>query len=366
MFKYYTAIIFFCIMAMLIMETNVLSSNMIERERKIQFTALYAIIAIATFCEWAGLFLQSAEMSLRFVHILVKVIEFSVSPYIGVICLAVMRDDSNTRDTKYVCLFFMLNIVLEIISAFNGMIINVDQNNIYTHGRMYWIYIAFYTVSAVYFTVGVIGSMKKYQYNGAAFVMLIVIFTAMGIIVQLVESSLKVNWVVLAFVGMMIYIFNSEMIQQTDALTYLINRRGYENNLSRIKERTAILFFDVDDFKNINDRYGHKYGDACLRKIGTCIRKAYASSGKCYRNGGDEFCVMLSKNIDGIEKLNKIFFDFLDKVRKTDKDFPYVSVGYVDFDPEKRSVDDAIKNADKMMYEFKKRNKQLRACRKDL
>lgn len=366
MFKYHTVIIFFCIMAMIIMETNVLNSNMLERKRKIQFTALYAIIAVAALCEWAGLFLQSTDMRLRILHIAVKVIEFSVSPYIGVICLAVMRDDSNTRDMKYICMFFAINIVLEFISAFNGMIINVDRNNIYTHGRMYWIYIAFYCVSAVYFIFGAIEAMRKYQYNGALFVFLIVIFSALGIIVQLVDSNLKVNWVAMAFVGIMIYIFHGEMIQQTDALTYLINRRGYENNINRISERTAIMFFDVDDFKKINDRYGHKYGDACLRKIGTYIRKTYASSGKCYRNGGDEFCVMLNKNIDNIERLNTVFFGFLERVREGDKSFPYVSVGYVDFDPEKKTVDDAIKNADKMMYEFKKKNKRLRACGKDL
>ena len=51
--------------------------------------------------------------------------------------------------------------------------------------------------------------------------------------------------------------------------------------------------FDVDDFKQINDRYGHIQGDLCLAGIAECIKKSYANFGYCYRIGGDEFCVLL-------------------------------------------------------------------------
>ena len=54
--------------------------------------------------------------------------------------------------------------------------------------------------------------------------------------------------------------------------------------------------FDVDNFKQINDHYGHVQGDVCLAEIAECIKKVYANDGYCYRTGGDEFCVLLKNS----------------------------------------------------------------------
>ena len=54
-----------------------------------------------------------------------------------------------------------------------------------------------------------------------------------------------------------------------------------------------LIVFDVDNFKQVNDCYGHLQGDACLAAIAACLKKAYARCGYCYRIGGDEFCVLL-------------------------------------------------------------------------
>ena len=57
-----------------------------------------------------------------------------------------------------------------------------------------------------------------------------------------------------------------------------------------------LIVFDVDDFKHVNDVYGHVKGDLCLSVIANCIKGAYAQYGYCYRIGGDEFCVLLKNN----------------------------------------------------------------------
>ena len=51
----------------------------------------------------------------------------------------------------------------------------------------------------------------------------------------------------------------------------------------------------MDDFKQINDRYGHIQGDLCLAGIAECIKKSYANFGYCYRIGGDEFLVICTQ-----------------------------------------------------------------------
>ena len=53
-----------------------------------------------------------------------------------------------------------------------------------------------------------------------------------------------------------------------------------------------LIVFDLDNFKYINDTYGHQAGDQCLKVIAECLKKAYSRYGNCYRIGGDEFCVL--------------------------------------------------------------------------
>ncbi len=78
-----------------------------------------------------------------------------------------------------------------------------------------------------------------------------------------------------------------------------------------------LVVFDVDDFKQINDRYGHMKGDLCLADIAECIKKAYASFGYCYRIGGDEFCVITEKRRQR-EECKQEFLQAVD--RETRKD----------------------------------------------
>jgi len=88
-----------------------------------------------------------------------------------------------------------------------------------------------------------------------------------------------------------------ERESRTDALTGLGNRRALMEELERTlvpkgPERTFVLF-DLDGFKNYNDRFGHPAGDALLERLGDRLTAAVAGSGCAFRLGGDEFCVML-------------------------------------------------------------------------
>ena len=89
-----------------------------------------------------------------------------------------------------------------------------------------------------------------------------------------------------------------------DGLTMLLNRTQYEKDLERIKPPAVIINMDVDDFKQINDTSGHAAGDYYLRQIAEVIRTVYGRHGDCYRYGGDEFSLILTKNLHQMEKLN--------------------------------------------------------------
>jgi diguanylate cyclase (GGDEF)-like protein/PAS domain S-box-containing protein len=85
----------------------------------------------------------------------------------------------------------------------------------------------------------------------------------------------------------------------TDALTGLANRRAFENLCDDLHKRgidaatAALVIVDVDNFKPINDAFGHAAGDECLRQIAVRLGQALDDSLMTARIGGDEFAVML-------------------------------------------------------------------------
>ena len=145
------------------------------------------------------------------------------------------------------------------------------------------------------------------------------------------------------------------MWNQLDALTGLLNQNSYLNRTAEMRRNGGVLVvFDVDDFKQINDRYGHLQGDLCLAEIGRCIKKAYARSGYCYRTGGDEFCVLM-ENADREAQCAQEFVRQLEQRRKAVDFLPTVSFGSAPFFGEDVL---AVKNrADQEMYRHKKARK---------
>lgn len=78
-----------------------------------------------------------------------------------------------------------------------------------------------------------------------------------------------------------------------DPLTQLSNRRGLREALDTAAGREGVLIYlDVDDFKHINDTYGHAMGDACLERVAAALRQVFRAEDGLFRMGGDEFLVL--------------------------------------------------------------------------
>lgn len=90
-----------------------------------------------------------------------------------------------------------------------------------------------------------------------------------------------------------------EALTQTDELTGLLNRRGFEEVLrrnllsaARHEEAGLLAYIDLDGFKAINDRCGHVAGDEVLRAVGTFLSKSIRATDYAARLGGDEFAIL--------------------------------------------------------------------------
>ena len=157
-----------------------------------------------------------------------------------------------------------------------------------------------------------------------------------------------------------------EYMAYHDSLTGLPNRI-YFNHLvsSEIKNGTdhpfAILFIDLDSFKNINDSKGHEYGDKVLLQTGQRLKKDLPFASIVSRFGGDEFLIFLP-GINSTEKIEAIVTKMMKTLSapikiKGEQLFVTFSCGIALFPKDGRTVTTLIKHADNAMYASKARGK---------
>ena len=154
-----------------------------------------------------------------------------------------------------------------------------------------------------------------------------------------------------------------------DTLTDLPNRRLLLDRLNQALARCrrhgysgAVLFIDIDNFKNINDSLGHPIGDAMLREVAKRLKEKLREEDTSARLGGDEFVVLFSQLSDEPEKAVKLAQLGAEKLRKT-LSIPYnihnhefhltPSIGIVMIPMEDENADDIISHADTAMYRAK-------------
>ncbi|WP_448165428.1 diguanylate cyclase domain-containing protein [Burkholderia cepacia] len=158
----------------------------------------------------------------------------------------------------------------------------------------------------------------------------------------------------------------------TDELTQLTNRRGFEilarhvlSLCDRLSRHAVLLFFDLNDFKAINDRFGHAEGDRALKAFADTLTGALRDSDVIARLGGDEFVVLLSATdpADVAEPVDRVTQALA--LRNTADARGYdirFSVGHVDYDPaHHHDVAGLLASADQRMYEHKQRGRSAGA-----
>ena len=156
-------------------------------------------------------------------------------------------------------------------------------------------------------------------------------------------------------------------LSRYDNLTQLYNRHYFEDQFEqnrkravRYEEKFAIVLFDIDYFKSINDRYGHFIGDQVLKHVSDLLKSNQRDSDVLARFGGDEFIGILFNS--NVEELNRKYFELNEML--TEKDLKVddlniacsFSFGIAQYPNDGETLDDLVKVADFEMY----RNKRTR------
>ena len=160
---------------------------------------------------------------------------------------------------------------------------------------------------------------------------------------------------------------NNEVYHQisiTDSLTGLLNRRGmrkYAEDMIEKKQPFYLIFFDLDNFKYVNDTIGHSAGDRILETVG---KRCYALDNDCLvsRNGGDEFVIIVPDNgdVDITGKLDEYIEAINKEIFIEDVEINYsisASLGVSHYPTDADTIDVIINYADAAMYVAKKKGK---------
>lgn len=148
------------------------------------------------------------------------------------------------------------------------------------------------------------------------------------------------------------YIYTSN----TDELTKCYNRRAYDSDMENLDLNTEWIYIslDLNGLKKANDTLGHSAGDELICAASNCMKFAFASYGKIYRIGGDEFVVLIQESVSNIDSILQVFDTTIHDWHGKYSNSISVSYGVVksseqDFD----SIHSVSKLADERMYKSK-------------
>lgn len=153
------------------------------------------------------------------------------------------------------------------------------------------------------------------------------------------------------------YLLNYRLEKQAsiDGLTHVSNRRALDNYMAKLVSEEIPFSFslmDVDNFKKINDNFGHQEGDLCLINIANILKINFGEN--VFRYGGDEFAIISFEEKDNVtEKIKNINSELL----KSDKDYTLQICAGVYHKIKKDNERIVFERADKALYEAKQQGK---------
>lgn len=147
-----------------------------------------------------------------------------------------------------------------------------------------------------------------------------------------------------------------------DELTRVYNRAGYDEMIATIDfDSTYLIVIDADEFKSVNDRYGHEIGDKVLQSISDSIRKVFRQEDFVFRVGGDEFVVLMTHVNREFEELIGRKIEQINALLQAEQErgLPPISVSAgAAFSEGIQSAQELFNRADEALYEVKRHGRK--------
>ena len=255
--------------------------------------------------------------------------------------------------------------VLVLTTPITGFIFSINENNIYTRNGYFFI-----IPNLLIFAYVILGMVKVFlnRKKGDNYLtlaaMLFIIPVLLGIVVQVFKYGISLTFLGLAIGLTGVYLITQNESAYMDQLCGVYNRRYYNDyiryfcNSSKKDDSLTGILIDMDNFKQINDQYGHYAGDKALKLFGSVLRKHMAEVGFAVRYGGDEFILITKEPETVAEGVIASIVNEIDAINKTGKNEFHLGFSYGMANMNSNNnMDEFLRTMDAKMYEMKRNRK---------
>lgn len=264
----------------------------------------------------------------------------------------------------FIFLIFSTLSIISVFSTNDNYLFYINEDNIYMRGKLFFLTVMYTGLLLLGATLIVFINRKKVDRRLFTSLFFFPIPPIIGIILQSIFYGTSLICLGVTISALFVHMHLQAIQMNTDYLTKIYNRRKLIFKLKDLilkakpdKTFTGILI-DIVEFKNINDSYGHQFGDLVLIKTAEILNNVIGSKNWVYRYGGDEFFIILNSS------KKEVAFKYIDKINdeltsfKDSKDNPFkieLTFGCLVYDPiEKLSVNKFLETIDQLMYCNKK------------
>ena len=351
--RVYVSILLLELMLLITAIVNIATNRLVGRTLKWEAIAAFSLVAVTALTEAIGLLSDGGPLFFYRLHQSARLIEHCCAPMIGVMVGIAF---GWTRKPLIPLTIAGVHALFQLLCFPLKLVFSVDKQNVFHRELLYPIYVAVFFLSMVYCFVTILQSNRRYHSGNDSVLMMTLATMFVGIGIQtLSRGKLRVCYLVIAVSCQLLASRSYQLSMQMDGVTELLNRQCYKNCLSNLRSDCFIIFFDINKFKEVNDTYGHAVGDLCLKQVAEAIQEVYQLHGDCYRVGGDEFCVILRRRVELLDKLNDAFQALIEQKHQEDFRIPYVSLGFAFYRSGHSNLQDVVDEADAMMYKNKKK-----------
>jgi len=329
-------------------------------------TKIYIYASVATIAlmilEILTIIFQSTNSS-DFVtlHKIVNIVGFSLSPLVPYIIL--LFNEKNMRiKSKILLIPLIFNALICVLSFKTEWIFFINDENQYMRGNFFLIPTIMSTFYYILLMISVGKQDIRYDIDDKMYLTFVSLIPVIATFIQILFNESLIIWGSVALSLLLYYVFLRELQFKYDTVSGIKNRATFEKELEKYQKNdinVSIIVFDLNDFKKINDYYGHYAGDKAINIAGKILTESFADIGEPYRVGGDEFCVICKNTTKEIVDNALLKLEHLSELTNQNQDFKVTfSYGY-DFYliNENKSIFETYANADKSMYVHKAKTK---------
>ena len=336
------------------------------------FTTISILTMVACVIDFVSFYVDGNTMpGMKLVNILTNTYCFMANPlFVSSWCLyedlKLYHSMSRVkRIYTYAFIPAVLMAVIALINMFYPIIFTVDSQNVYHRLPFSYTYYIV-DIGYVFFSIWIYRSYEK-RYGKIRFFPLFLMLgpIILGCAIQVIFYGVSLMWVSTAVGLTAIHMSIQNEFSYLDKLTGLYNRAYLDymlENSTRERNNLGGIMIDVDYFKDINDTYGHSYGDEALIDVARVLTFAKPDKAVATRFAGDEFIILVKSTKE--KELQNIITSIRDELKMFNEteERRYklsLSLGYSIYEPAHDSIDNFLKRMDDNMY-VEKKEKHIR------